>query len=1105
LSDLEKHESLKEKLEALKARREQLLGSLGALGQNTTQSADSLDMVAKDSEKEARRQFGGIEEHYKEAVKVTRADVKGLSGKVGVTRSSGSTQLSVYGWSTRIIWVAFCLILAASLVVVGMGPGYLVSVIFLFVIGEVSNELYLRSRRTISRIEASQIDSQLKSLDDGLESAVRTSPKPAIDFSSVKQFASTVTSGLKQVAVTLTSLTPVIKQLSSLEDQYAKQLRTIEDVQYALRRYNFDEDQKLLTNLTDYSSASINDDVWASDLLRIVRESKGVSEEILKLLYYDSIGRTSSTATYWEIVKKDQAKLGELARLLVRNNLVRAPNENQSTLDTMSILLVEIPEYNLERARSRVNAFFDDLKVFKIECINHLNHYGLSFQQRESEITGLIPHDIDSRGWRKEVIDKIAAILGLDSAFIALLISESLGDYEASLEAWNSIVKRDVFQDFAKLLIHNVVVRSTADPQIAVNRPLVVMKSMGDKFSFRDVSTELAKLEAEILRVRRSIIFCCNQYSIQVDSSSFGLDFVPDIASNIELEFVKSGAQLLRVEPPVFRLLYATTTGSLEAIDLFSTLKKDTKLPLLSGFLLTHNLLPSNPFSENLVHLLSMYSSFDLREISSAFEYYDRLNALAQNLVIFVEENGLGSPKGLSFLDIVRICPTSPKLRFEEGVVRLLSELASSSLGGKNLSSGEKLEVVSASATLFLYVQNDQAATSLCRKVGFMKLGSRVLYEYAKLSDEVGLTQIKPTIKTALDASSSPLDNDRHYASFVDELISGILHIKVTYLLSKQVAEIRDLLEAVEKRGFEAEQIAENLRASVNDTLEKQVDNDIVSDLLLRQVLSAYMITVPGTDPVIKLVDDYLEGAAEALAKEKDDQSFLSLIMKKKGLGSWTRVGLVPFGMTFEQFTRRYDEVAEKAKEMYRQSHQTSTETLTHFLIRILPSSDAMKVGLQDPQRRLSPITTVRELIEEKMPGVDSLQVLTVTQSTGTSAVKLRSVIESVIDSNKSNIRALLGDTVTKSIAKYEWLSGVFEKKSIETRLFEEFGTNRLSSLAISIAKLGKVDEASVLGKLRKCVDKALPRGHALDADDAKILSSQIYQALRGIGVVLTT
>ena len=1099
--------TLQEKLDYLKAQREKILGSLNTLGDGASQSADSLDLAMKNSEELAKSQLGGVSNHLKETVKTSRVRVSDLGRQIKTANSSSSEPLWAYSWSTRIIWASLCFALGTIIILAeAVTSPYVLPVVLLYVLGEVANELYLKSRREIYRLETEQVDSQLKSLDEGLEVAAKTSPKPAIDFSSIKQIASSVTSGLKHVANTLSSLTPVIKELSTLEDQYAKQRRTIEDVRYMLRRYKFEVDEKLASDLATYSSVSINDDIWAEELLKTVQKSKGVRDEILKLAYYDSIGRTSSTAMHWGTIRNDPETFGDFARFLVRQNLVVTPGESQDTIDTLSVLLSGLPDYSLDGARLRANAFFDDLKTFKLECINHLRHYGLTFDQREPEVIGLVPKPLNSSEWKKAVIGKIGEILGLDSDYIALLVNESLGDYEASLAAWNSIVSGAKFEGFARLLVKNGIVRSSADAEVAISRLVLVMQSTKDKFSFRDVATDLTKLEAEILRVRRSIIFCCNQYSIQVDSAAFGLDFVSESTQGVESEFVAKAAAQLQSDPTVFRLLYSTTTGSLEAGGLFAAIKRDKKLASLGDFLLEHKLLPSIPFSENLVTLLSLYRSFDLREVSSAFEYYDRLNALSRNLVIFVEENGLGSPSALAFQDIVRVCPVNAKPQFEEGVIRLLSELMTPGLGGENFSTGERIEVVTGAATLFLYVQNDPVASSLCKKVGFMKLGSRVLYEYAKLADEMGLTQIKPTIRIALKASSAPLDNDRHYESFVTELVSGVLHVKVTYLLSKQVAEIRDLLDKVEKRGFEAERIAENLRESVNDTLEKQVDNDIVSDLLLRQVLSAYVITVPSTDPVIRLVDDYLEDAAKALAVEKDDPSFRALIMIKKGMGSWTRVGMVPFGMTFERFTERYEEVADKAKETYRLKYPSSTETLTHFLVRVLPSSDAMKVVFQDPQRKLSPITTVRELIEEKMPGVDSLQVLTVTQSTGTSTVKLRTVVESVIDSNKSNIRALLGEPFAAQITgMYPWLDSILEKRTIEARLFEEFGANRLSSLSISIARLGKVDEVAVKRRLRTCIERSVPKGLSISDDDCSLLSGLVYQSLRGIGVVLTT
>ncbi len=727
----------------------------------------------------------------------------------------------------------------------------------------------------------------------------------------------------------------------------------------------------------------------------------------------------------------------------------------------------------------------------------------------EDEVTKFKPVSPNTNVWKNEILVKIAKILDLDNDYVRLLISESIGDYTASVSAWKNIIEETKEAGLARILVKNKIVKGgiDSDDEITIRRLATVMESIKDKFSLRDIGIDLARFESEIIRVRRSLLLCASLYSIKIDSMRFGLDFVPTNITSIEQELIDYATRELRQEPLIFELLYATAIGSPEADTLYLQIKRG-KVTEFGTFLVSHKLLPDVSFSANLPQLLDLYSSFNLQEISTAFDYYDRLNSLSRNLLIFVMENELGNiERVLTFQDIIRICPANQRASYENGVVNLISELITHESESGKLGSAQHLELSTAAAALFLHVQGDQAAGQLCHSVAYMKFGSRILYEYAELSDESSLSQVKPTLFSAVLNSVKTLTSDRNYNSFVEALIGSVLHVKVSYLLSKQVGEIRDLLEKFETKGFEAEKLAENLKDAIRDVMDKDIDIDTVGNLLVTQVLSAYIVTVPGIRPVISLIDDYLEKAANVLASEKNNPNskFSNLIMIDKGSGSWTRVGLVPFGMSFEEFSGYFDVAIKKAIEMYNFDNPKS-KTFTHYLIRIFPSSDALKVIAQDPTLMTTPLTTVRNLMRDRMPTVDDLKVLSVTQSAGNTRVKLRNVLAEVIDSNKSSILALLGDSVVPLLNQHDWLKDFLKENDIKNTLFESYGVGKLSALAVSITLLAtKGDESITFAAFQKHVETAFPSEKELDLDGIKLLSTLIYRALKNIGLVLAT
>jgi len=370
---------------------------------------------------------------------------------------------------------------------------------------------------------------------------------------------------------------------------------------------------------------------------------------------------------------------------------------------------------------------------------------------------------------------------------------------------------------------------------------------------------------------------------------------------------------------------------------------------LLSAFLIKHELLPNVPFTSHLTELLKRYDTFDLQETRVAFDYYDRLLSLGRSLQLFVIENKLGNPEApLSFERILDICPPKNRKPFAAGVVGLFSELVPiDSEVGKEV--GEhKLQFDTAATALFFRIQGDPESEKLCREVGWMDFGSRVLYEYATIEDVSRSSQDRPTLKAAVDASFVPLANDREFNSFRGDLKRGELHLKVSYLLSHQVQAVTDTLEKLERKGFEAENFSKSLKESVHDVLGKDVDSETTSVFLVSQVLSAYIVTVSGGGPGISLIKDgYLKNAAKEISSDSERpiekrKPFENLIIIDSGSGSYTRVGVVPFGMTFEAFSSYFEEAFTKATKTYREQNPEADQ-ITYYLTRIFPTPDGLK------------------------------------------------------------------------------------------------------------------------------------------------------------------
>jgi hypothetical protein len=941
------------------------------------------------------------------------------------------------------------------------------------------------------------------------------------ELSLAQSLSKTIQDSFGRVAKEAVLLTPKVSQMIALRTLKLKQAHFIDDFSFAMSRYrvvlDYSDIQALLTR-----KFWIYDDetLWLADSIDEVRKYLTKSSvPVLKLIYYDSTNQSERIDPAWQEIRTNSALRIELASLLIKKNLLDAANLNDESVEPLSELLESgVKDYTLGKASIVATEFFDSLTEYKNDVVTDLAIYGLEVKDDRKELMVYMPKTALPKLWRNAVLDFTAPLVKLDPLMVKLLVRDIQGD-RGRLDAWREIVRmgqseseesRQKSNNLVQALAVTLSLKRIQKPfiefrdDVFLRHLVLALKSFPDDFSPAKVEAEVRLIEDQILRTTRNIETTAKRYKLKLSDLSLD-DFPPQDVNKIEDELVSTAASKSDVDRSLFEILYYSIVLPERADRLFLELKgkteRESRLNLVSEFLLRKHFVPPTQFSDYLPILLRTQDEFNLTILIQLYFSYERLYRSSNLVYDFLANNQvLADVSRPELTRILEICPPSDD-EFENLLVRIGQTLVRGEVKSRLLSPSEKDDLASAAVVLSLKSQNDLRYKQLCMTLAGHRLAPRILYEYANVDRNDPNQTLANAVERALAATRA---DERHFAGFVTQMESGLLPLRIGNLLEVQISEVTTSLAEWERKVLLTEE-DKQFRAAISDLFNDQINEEIVKELLTQQIVSAYIITDPSNNALIKLLED-----KESIRKSEEsfpnsEPGFNGLVRTKKGSGKATRIGIVPFGMPFEEFSDKLESVLEKAVKIHNKEFPNDAvqDPLPCYALRIFPSEHGLKeIMFESETAETRPVALVRELMDESMSTNNEIKILSLVQSAKTGYEGFKSVIRAVVNNERSNILSLVGATIDSFLATSPELKRWFARKEIDAFLYKLYSSEKLAELCVKISKETRTAGGESLFKSN--LRNEVPISDKLTSGEVDSVIDSVLDRLRNIGIALT-
>lgn len=968
----------------------------------------------------------------------------------------------------------------------------------------------LLMRRSIAK-KPETLVKQVRSKTTEITEITSSRPQITHDLGPIKRFTTAASSSVKMLAKNALEMVPVGDKIVDHFNKVSKQQKFVENFIFALKRYDIDISDLAQNVMISNSWVSDDEDMWLEDVCNAMRKFYPDSDpRIFKLFYYEFFGETSRDKI-WEEIQNDKQIRDQISSLVITKKLLDTP-DRESSIHTISQLLHSVPSYSLDDLRLRATIFFHDLTKFKEACIRHLDFYGLTIVKNKDLLKQYPPKSPEPGKWRDEVVEYIASdIIAEDPVLVRLLIDTAEGD-QSAVATWKDLIedektKIDKLDKLTSILTRKRITQShDFDHDTFLQHLRLALLSNPDAFIPTEIEATLASIEDEILATKYRIQHMMDELRLEPLDIDYVREFKPSNKSTIETELLKSVADRLKLDFDLLNMIFNAVNGLGKSKDLFTDFVNSKKAKLLQELLISKKFIVDNGFAGNTIRLLQTQNSFNLTGFMSLYTRYETISEGLENLYQFLKGMGVCHRAPLSFEDVLKICPVTNVLPIEAHLVKLANELVTEDMDEVKLSTTQQANLSLASTAFFLRT-NGYSYSSVCQDASKKEneFASMVLFQCSSIAAEKSLSDTPELLKEAsLRAIRGSVDKE-NYEYFKSELKDGKLHVNLSYLFSQFRKEVKGEIKKLEESGFE-KQALENYRDSFRDLLYQQIDEDIAKEFLLTQVLSAYLLTVPGNLPGIKLVKDlkYIRMAEEKLHSEKDDKRFLNLVRLSTGGGKATRIGIVPFDLSFQEFSDKFEQVWKAGLEAYNQ-YETDEKLpvpLPCYLNRIFPSSDGLKEITPNNQIETTPLEVIRQLIKDYSTGEDGIMLLSLLQEAPSGKIALLKVIQAIFDSPKSSLLRLTKDQIFNIISKSQNVKEKFEKKEIDNWLFNYYNVEGLSALGNIIAeRVNASVESSVRDEFRTNLLQAVGDTNEITESEIDVVVGVLFKRLRMIGI----
>jgi hypothetical protein len=629
--------------------------------------------------------------------------------------------------------------------------------------------------------------------------------------------------------------------------------------------------------------------------------------------------------------------------------------------------------------------------------------------------------------------------------------------------------------------------------------------SSNDDYNLLNITNTVSLIFSDLDHKKKQVLQAVEHYGVPLseeDKSDFQ-SFLPTTGSGLQ-ELTQNVGHKIQTDARIIRLFYYDyVQKEIEEKLLFIEIQKSQLIVDLAKLLIAKRKIQPpirgqfSAVTELAVVLRSMerfdvvQSQFSLNRYFALMDYFIQISDFALTEKLIIEK------VSTDFETLMGIMPNSEADIYDQLEI-MLTFILKTNKNSILLNTQEKpSEITAAILALFLWKIRDGNRAMGCEKASHFETASKILYQYITLNENTVGRDVVYLDEIIGGVIANKYAGYECLAEFKLHLANGLLVSGRHELFTTSMTEIKRKIDVDIKEYREA--------------FGTELDADAAALFLNSNLISAYLVTTSQKGPVISGI---IDGTLPECCKESDDPVLKGLLLmetESRAIGGfYTRTGLVPLGMSFKDFSGRFEEVFKKAKDKYKRTHpEDASKTYSVNLLRILPSEVAFKAVDVDISEKQIPtlMKTVSKLMLDKLNLIENFEFLA-TLTGEEPKVKLKRVVTTAIDSATS-IYSLTKPEIGHIIVSNYELKEIVENKTLDKKLMSKYDCKTLSELAIAVYRTRNsrelVRKGSFEEEFRREIEDIVNAGkREIKQDQILALSKSVSSKLDKYGRILS-
>ena len=944
---------------------------------------------------------------------------------------------------------------------------------------------------------------------------------------------------------------PGVKDYYEGQDLVRKEKDFIVTLRNALAEYGLMRNESVETYLPSFGPPTGEAQDWirkaASDLTKV----SGVPPEIIKFVYADYIADDPAKRDNWKAITGNQKTFRSFVEVLLNSGKLPGDyhEENLSTYGGIEEVMLKTIPFNLSSFLDSYYIQYYEYAAEKESLLAAVKTYRVKTSpSKEASIRSLVPPTFGKEQRLNALFAKAESLFEVEGTILRLIFYEREAISAKRANVWSAMMRGE-----SQLPNHTPSLPKTTSRRGKVMRHFASILKDG---SLLDIPTEYSRFETVeyIVRALSALPdFTLPAAKSEVRQAFNSLKEEKDslirtlAANNIPLgegerkdfdkllpigdslnTLIASLEQFTKVKGYVILLLYCDFTAQLrKRDDHFLEIKgKPDRLSYLADVLLNQKLVSASSRSENelgenvsnLTAYMSTIRTFSKTDIDSTFSDYGKLFQYTKGVFRFmVEQKVCKDTPGSEFGTVLDQVP-HPEADFFDNLVKVaITQITSFS---EITLASDWIEPVALAATTAFLVTKDDAflGDAACRRTSNDTRAVKILYDYSCMADEEqhksqrDRTPFAEIVKQTIGGKNPRTE---YLPDFQRGLKGGYLYRRISDIPATRLRRIEDqVTKAVSELDFK-KKLDAHLQALAT-FLRSQLKSGVIMESLRMQLVTAYAITVPTRADVISgVIENRLPNVCQELTKTEPDYKdlFIEIEANQPKIGMYTRLGVVPFKMTFNEFSEKFRRAYRIAVQQYSDtgSMPKPLEEYVANVIRIFPT-DAYFKQLEPPSSAKSKsaedllTALIEPIMLTKFGEVKTAEILASLHAVEEDQVAMRAVLAALYDTEGALY--LISKDLYDAVLVSPTLTELVVNGRFDSDLADSFGKKSLSDLALTIygtAQVSNEDRSSIQSKLTKSIEqiRTLTRAHA-NHTEIQGISRVTFQSLYDVGMILS-